>query len=106
MNPGIAEKFALIPGINVKIKSGNSRKIGVYSGSNRKNESGNSHEIQVDSGNNSENEIIGLVAKIGMYVCLCGCLNVCLKISELARHYPGLEGLSIIPPPMPLCPQL
>ena len=47
----------LSPGINVKIKSLNSRKIQVYSGNNRENESGNSREIRVYSGNNRKNEI-------------------------------------------------
>ena len=57
MNPGIAAKFALIPGINVKIKSVNIRKIRVYSGNNRENESGNSRKIRVYSRINLKNEI-------------------------------------------------
>ena len=57
MNPGIVAKFALIPGIHVKIKSVNIRTIRAYSGNNRENESGNSREIRVDSSNKRENKI-------------------------------------------------
>ena len=90
MNLGIAAKFKFIPGIFPKMKSGNSRIIRVYSRNNRENESGNSHKIQVDSGNNSENENLGLVAKIGMYVCLSECLSENIRISATLSRPRGV----------------